>query len=276
MKRLTRRQFLQAATVLGGGLFVADSLVEARGLTITRADVASPLVPAALDGLTLAHVSDLHLPCAAADRAAEVLARDPVDIIAITGDTISKHRQLPLVTPYLSRFAARLGTFATRGNNDHWARISVGTLAQSYAAAGATLLENGHAVVERGGARLQLVGIDDPSIGRPDVAGAWRRADPTLPTIWLMHAPGFIDTIHPTALGLRRALLVLAGHTHGGQIRGPGCTPVVPRGCGRFRQGWYDAELGRVYVSRGIGTSVLPMRFLCPPELAIFTLRRSA
>ena len=69
---------------------------------------------------------------------------------------------------------------------------------------------------------------------------------------------------------------MLAGHTHGGQIRGPGCTPVVPRGCGRFRQGFYDAPLGRVYISRGIGTSVVPLRFLCPPELPIFTLRRVA
>jgi predicted MPP superfamily phosphohydrolase len=91
-----------------------------------------------------------------------------------------------------------------------------------------------------------------------------------------MHAPGYIDTLHPAALGLPRALLVLAGHTHGGQIRGPGCTPVVPRGCGRFRQGWYESDLGRVYVSRGIGTSVLPLRFLCPPELPIFTLRHTA
>ncbi|HEX8953398.1 MAG TPA: metallophosphoesterase, partial [Polyangia bacterium] len=59
-------------------------------------------------------------------------------------------------------------------------------------------------------------------------------------------------------------------------IRGPGCTPVVPRASGRFRQGFYDAPLGRVYVSRGVGTSVVPLRFLCPPELPIFTLRRRA
>ena len=79
----------------------------------------------------------------------------------------------------------------------------------------------------------------------------------------------------PTPPALPPALLVLAGHTHGGQIRGPGCTPVVPRGSGRFRSGWYDAALGRVYITRGIGTSVVPLRFLCTPELPIFTLRRA-
>lgn len=276
MKPLSRRQFLQASAALAGGIFVADAAFEARGLTVTRAELASPLVPAGLDGLTLAHISDLHLPCAAADHAAELLANERVDVIGITGDTISHHRQLPLVTPFMQRLQPRLGIFATRGNNDHWARVPVATLAGHYAAAGATLLENSHAVVERGGARLQLIGLDDPSSGHPDVRAAWRGADPSLPTIWLMHAPGFIDTLRPAALRLPRALLVLAGHTHGGQIRGPGFTPVVPRGCGRFRQGWYEAELGRVYVSRGIGTSTLPLRFLCPPELAIFTLRHTA
>jgi predicted MPP superfamily phosphohydrolase len=275
VKRLSRRQFLQAAAALGGGIFVADAVLEARGLSVTRADLASPLVPAGLDGMTIAHLSDLHLPCAAAERAAALLAREPVDVIAITGDTISHKTELGLITSFMQRLTPRLGTFVTRGNNDRWARVPLSTIKQHFAGGGATLLENSHAAVERGGARLQLIGLDDPSSGHPDVRVAWRGADPALPTVWLMHAPGFIDTLHPAALKLPRALLVLAGHTHGGQIRGPGCTPVVPRGCGRFRQGFYDADLGRVYVSRGIGTSVLPMRFLCPPEVAIFTLRHT-
>ena len=97
-----------------------------------------------------------------------------------------------------------------------------------------------------------------------------------IPSSITAHAPGYIDRIHPIALGVPPALLVLAGHTHGGQIRGPGCTPYVPRGSGRFRSGFYDSALGRVYVSRGVGTSDIPARFLCPPELPIFTLRRSA
>jgi predicted MPP superfamily phosphohydrolase len=271
---VNRRQFLKSAAALAGGIFIADAVLEARGLVVTRHDVPSPDLPAALDGLRIAHLTDLHLPCAAADRAAEVLEAEGVDLVVITGDTISKRRQLDLVTPYVARVRGRFGTYAVRGNNDHWARVPVPTLSSAYAAAGAHLLENANAVVTFNGSALQLVGLDDPGVGHPDVAAAWRGADSQLPTVWLLHGPGYIDRIDPQKLQLPRALLVLAGHTHGGQIRGPGCTPVVPRGSGRFRSGWYDAALGRVYISRGIGTSVVPLRFLCPPELPILTLRR--
>jgi predicted MPP superfamily phosphohydrolase len=121
-----------------------------------------------------------------------------------------------------------------------------------------------------------VIGLDDPSVGNPDLARALREADRALPTIWLIHSPGYIDRIDPVAWKLPRAVAVFAGHTHGGQIRGPGCTPYTPPGSGRFKAGWYDAPLGPVYITRGIGTSVVPLRFLCPPELPIFTLRRRA
>jgi len=273
---VNRRQFLQSAAAIAGGALLADAAFEARSLTVTRHDVASPTLPPELDGLRIAHLTDLHLPCAAADRAAEVVEAEGVDLAVITGDTISRREELELVTPYVARVRGRFGTLAVRGNNDHWSKLSVSKLAGAFAAGGATLLENAHAVVQYNGARLQVIGLDDPATGHPDVNAALRGSDATLPTIWLMHTPGFIDRIVPNPPSLPKALLVLAGHTHGGQIRGPGCTPVVPRGSGRFRQGFYDAALGRVYISRGIGTSVVPLRFLCPPELPIFTLRRRA
>ena len=69
--------------------------------------------------------------------------------------------------------------------------------------------------------------------------------------------------------------LNLAGHTHGGQVRfGAGLVPFVPPGSGRFVSGWYDTPAGRAYVSRGTGTSILPVRFTCRPELPVFRLRQ--
>jgi uncharacterized protein len=273
---VNRRQFLKTAAAVAGAAFVADSIYEAHRLVVTRHDVPSPTLPPALDGLRIAHLSDLHLPCAAAERAAAAIAAEAPDVVVVTGDTISRRRKLELVTPYMQRVRGKLATIAVRGNNDHWAKVSRPTLAAAYAAAGAQLLDNAHTVVDVKDARLQVVGLDDPSEGHPDVAAATRGIDPSLPTIWLLHAPGFIDRIAPDPPSVPPALLVLGGHTHGGQIRGPGCTPVVPRGSGRFRQGWYDAALGRVYITRGVGTSVVPLRFLCPPELPIFTLRHTA
>jgi uncharacterized protein len=273
---VNRRQFLQSAAALAGGTLLADSVYEAHRLVVTRHDVPSPTLPPGLDGMRIAHLTDLHLPCAAAERAAAVLEAERVDLVVITGDTVSRRRQLDHITPYVARVRGRFGTYAVRGNNDHWKPTLLPTLSTVYAAAGATLLDNANATVDYNGATLQLVGLDDPGVGHPDVNLALRGSDPSLPTLWLLHGPGFIDRIVPSPPELPRALLVLAGHTHGGQIRLPGFTPVLPRGSGRFRQGWYDAALGRVYISRGIGTSIVPLRFLCPPELPIFTLRRRA
>jgi uncharacterized protein len=271
---VNRRQFFKSAAALAGGIFLTDAVLEARRLTVTRHEVSSPTLPPGLDGMRIAHLSDLHLPCAAADRAAEAIEAEGVDLVVITGDTISRKRDLELVTPFVARARGRFGTLAVRGNNDH--SVALSPLASAYAAGGTTLLENAHAVVQYNGAALQVIGLDDPGIGHPDVAAALRATDPSVPMLWLMHAPGFIDHLRPDPPSLPRALLVLAGHTHGGQIRAPGWTPVVPRGSGRFRQGFYDAPLGRVYISRGIGTTAVPLRFLCPPELPIFTLRRRA
>jgi uncharacterized protein len=276
VKRPTRRQFLRAAG-LGAGIFVTDAFFEARSLTITRHEIRSPSLPPALDGLRIAQLSDLHLPCPAAERAVAAISDEAIEIVVITGDTIDRHpRHLELITPFVQRTRGRLATFAVRGNNDHWSHVAEPALARAYADAGARLLNNDAATVEVGDAKLQIIGLDDPSVGDPNIPRAWRNADRELPTVWLMHSPGYIDRIDPDALELPRALVVLAGHTHGGQIRGPGCTPYTPPSSGRFKAGWYEAPLGPVYITRGIGTSVVPLRFLCPPELPIFTLRRRA
>src|SRR6266536_217351 len=140
MKRLTRRQFIRAAGVLAGGLFVAESVVEARRLEVRRLTLTSPSLPPALDGLRIAHLSDLHLPCAAADRAAERIEADGIDVVVFTGDTLHRSpRRLELVTPYMQRARGRFGSFAVRGNNDHWARVAEPDLSRAYSAAGATL-----------------------------------------------------------------------------------------------------------------------------------------
>ena len=156
------------------------------------------------------------------------------------------------------------------GNWEH--RVgAVGQLAsETYRSAGVDLLVNSSLRVDCGGAPLTLVGLDDPVAGSPDLVTARKNVAPGTTEIWLVHAPGYLD--HPPETKDRPALL-LAGHTHGGQIRIPLLPPVKPTGAGRFIEGWYHDTFAPLYVSRGVGTTGIPARFLCPAELPIFTLR---
>jgi predicted MPP superfamily phosphohydrolase len=101
----------------------------------------------------------------------------------------------------------------------------------------------------------------------PNLDAALHTVPPCTYVIAAFHAPAFFDTV------AGRVPLVLAGHTHGGQVRLP-LIPAfwLPRGSGRFLEGWYAERGSRMYVSRGIGTSFLPIRFRSSPELAIITV----
>ena len=114
-----------------------------------------------------------------------------------------------------------------------------------------------------------MVGLDDAATGSPDLEIALRGVPPDAFVIALFHSPVYFDQL------AARCPLALAGHTHGGQVRIP-LVPAfwLPRGSGRYLAGWYRRDAAEMYVSRGIGTSVLPMRFLCRPELAFITVTR--
>jgi predicted MPP superfamily phosphohydrolase len=102
---------------------------------------------------------------------------------------------------------------------------------------------------------------------------AWREVPVDEPLLLLAHAPGDLTRIAAVAAaeGLRPPTLSLSGHTHGGQLRVPGLPALLPPHSGRFVAGWYDLGSWPAYVSRGVGTSVVPARFACRPEVACFS-----
>src|SRR6266480_81394 len=166
-----------------------------------------------------------------------------------------------------------VATLATLGNWEHDAGIDRETAERAYGRAGVELLYNSRTRVRVGNAALTVVGIDDPVLGHPDVAAAVRGLDGADPTLWVLHAPAYVDRIAPG--NVPRPAAIISGHTHGGQMRLPFYTPYTPYGSGRFVAGWYRDTLAPLYVSRGIGTVAIPARLFCPPELPIFTLRGS-
>jgi predicted MPP superfamily phosphohydrolase len=193
--------------------------------------------------------------------------------VLLTGDQCETAAAEDELVEFVRAARGTVATLAILGNWDYRGGM-IGLLGRrAYERAGASLLINQHAIVSVGGAKLAFVGLDDMLSSWPNAAAALTGLPLEIPAIWTVHEPGFADYLVPAPA--QKPALVLSGHTHGGQIRLPGLPAFTPTGSGRFLEGWYSSPLGRLYVSRGIGTADVRARFRCPPELPIFVLRRA-
>lgn len=281
-KSITRRRFLTLGATAAAGLTLpaAVQYEETNGVVLSRLDLAVPGLAPGLDGLRLAQISDLHLYQggihAAAEHTLRLLAAEPTDLVLLTGDQWDE----PAGREVFPEWAARLPdtpVVAILGNHDY-SSAGGGTqearrhLARSVLErCGIDLLVNRGRTLAIRGEPLALVGLDDLRYGSPDPVAAGAGLRSGIPQIWLIHEPGAVDNLMLSPGDQPAA--ILSGHTHGGQVRVPGMPPLIPRGGGEYLAGWYATPSGRLYVSRGIGTSGLRARFRCRPELAIFTLR---
>ncbi len=233
-----------------------------------RLEVTRHVVHARVDGtLRIAHLSDLHTGGFGIreKRLLEALAVEQPDVILISGDTVDGG-DLELARPLLSAMRAPLGVFAVSGNWEHWRPVH--DAAAFHRSVGARLLIN-EAVRLRDD--VVLVGLDDDTAGAPDAAGTLARAAnlgaSRHATIALFHSPVAFDDVKG------HVRLALAGHTHGGQVRLPWFGALwLPPGSSRFDSGWYDEQATVMYVTRGVGTSLARIRFLCRPELTMITV----
>jgi predicted MPP superfamily phosphohydrolase len=279
-----------AAAGVGAAALAYATRVESTWLEVTRRELALPRLPAALDGLRIAHLSDFHRSqivsrhYLAACVAAAMTERP--DVILLTGDFVTrKARYVPEVTELLAPLRAPLGVWGVLGNHD--TQVGAAAVSAAVEASGARMLRNRHARVSVDGVELWLAGVDCPHheqyrLTDPRRAGwaqVYRRllnsALDGIPAdgfrVLLAHTP---DVIRDAA---RRGVdLMLSGHTHGGQVRLPllGATVVPSRYGHRYASGAFRVEGTTLYVSRGMGTVRFPLRFLCRPELAIHTLRQ--
>ena len=264
-----------AAAVLGWSLFESQ-WVEFRDL-----EVRLPRLARELDGLTIVHLSDFHLGTIsfngrALERAVRWASERPCDIVAITGDLLSRRRGEPQLEAAMASLDPRLGVFAVLGNHDVEVTrdpFSQPTDASVVEKSGAVLLENDSAALRTvNGKTVQVVG-GDQNLG-PYWSRVAQLADPQADLrILLFHFPDVVRHLPPGAFDL-----VLAGHLHGGQI----CIPT-PRGKVRLEhlraphwEGLHDTPAGALHVSRGLGTSFVPFRFLARPEATRLVLRSAA
>jgi len=280
---LSRRQFLVRATYAYGAVGVglsAYGIWNAERLpVITRRTLVLPDLPPALNGLRIAHLSDVHAGIhMSGEKMREIVQQTNAlgaDLILQTGDMIDiSQSYIPDYVRAFRDLSAPLGVVTCLGNHDRY--TGEDAVIRGVKEAGQVFVKNGVHVIERGGAALALVGIDDPHAWRADdpqvedIDAALRVTPPAKDAfrILLAHRPGAFDGAAPRGIPL-----TLAGHIHGGQFY----LPVVGWSPGRlitkYVMGHFTQGSSQLYVSRGIGVVGVPLRVFVPPEIALFELK---
>ncbi|MFF3852119.1 metallophosphoesterase [Micromonospora sp. NPDC002575] len=286
---------LGAGVVAAGAATLAyASLVERNLFTLRRFDV--PVLPADTEPLRVLHLSDLHMmpeQRRKQDWVASLAALDP-DLVVVTGDNMAHPGAVPGVLRALAPLLDFPGAFVF-GSNDYTgpvlknpfsyflpdreysegAELPYDELRDVFTGAGWADLNNARTTLKAGGRLIELVGVDDPHIARddyPSVAGPVSASAEL--SIALSHSPEPAVLDEMAADGFD---LLLAGHTHGGQVCVPGFGALVtncglPRSMAKGLHRWPDSDAW-LHVSAGLGTHpTAPVRFACRPEASILTL----
>ena len=290
--KLSRRQFLKrlaAGTVLpgvfAGSIVGGVAMYAAKRCGVYREDLTVRHLPAAFEGMTIAFVADTHHgPLNPLDYLAGAVAMVNAlrpDLVVLGGDYVqhsysfehpdSHRRYVWPGVEVLSSLRAPLGCFAVLGNHDYM--VDPALTRRALARYGLRDLTNTGVWLERGGARLHLGGVDDCRKGSPSLPPALGDMTEADAGILISHNPDYVEWIRD-----KRVDLVLSGHTHGGQVVLPFVgAPITSSWFGqKYLQGLRQGPSARVFVTRGVGTTGLPIRLACPPEVCLLTLRRAA
>jgi hypothetical protein len=279
------RRGARAAAALGAAAALATSYLLWQAQAVRRVDrrLPAPGCPPDLDGLIIVHLSDFHagfrpsLNARATRKAVDLAFAAAPDLVVITGDFASGPGGRAELLAQLRRLRPPLGAYAVLGNHDHGeskAPFVRATDPSDLEACGVRVLANECVLVTRGAGVVQICGVDDASGGHTDlprVLGCLDRR-PGIMRLLLSHQA---DIVLDTAPG--DFALTLAGDTHGGQI----CLPLPGRRLllsdlsARFAEGAYEPEGRALYVTRGVGTSLLPFRAFCRPEIVVFRVETS-
>ena len=276
---MNRRSFLRrtaGATALTALTGLTYGRLEAGQLRVTRQRIPVSRLPAPFAGKTVALLSDMHHSyfndLALVRSAVDAVNALAPDLVALGGDYVHEGCARDYLDPCLrelARLCAPLGVFAVPGNHDH--RAGIEPVRRGLRDHGIVDLTNAGRWIEAGDSRLRVGGVDDLWHGRQDLNAALAEATADDACLLLCHNPDYAEGLRDQRVGL-----VLSGHMHGGQVLLPGIGPrFLPSKYGaKYLQGLIQAPRTQVFVSGGVGTVGLPLRFRCPPEVNLLTLVR--
>lgn len=281
-KRKKRITLITAAVFILGciSLIVWSFVIEPDRLVVNRVTINVRGWPSGFAGLKIVVVSDLHVgaPHIDVDKLQQVVStingQNP-DLILMAGDFViqgvagGQFVEPEVIADKLKELRARWGVFAVLGNHDWW--YDGERVIRALSGVGIRVLENDVAQIQQDGQSLWLVGLADMWTRQPDIEGALQKVSDDGPVIVLTHNPDIFPRIPA------RVTLTLAGHTHGGQVNLPllGRRIVPSDYKERYAIGHIEEAGHHLFVTPGIGTSIIPVRFRVAPEISILTLSGS-
>src|SRR5690625_4365938 len=280
---MTRRYFFKAIidallTFIGvlSGSYAYAYYIEPRLLNNQRQKIISRNVPKPFNNFKIVQFSDTHIgfqySLQQLEELVETINVENPDVIVFTGDLIDEPHNFTNkdeLIQILKNLRATTGKYWVFGNHNHGG-YGTNMIKEIMEQANFTLLKNDNIVIEKESERLIIAGIDDVMLGKPNIEQALNNVNSDDYTILLAHEPDIADRVATYPVDLQ-----LSGHSHGGQVRLPFVGHLyTPPYAEKYVRGKYvfNDEQMTLFVSTGIGTTRLPLRFLCQPQFYTFTL----
>lgn len=273
--KLSRRKFIKGGILVALGALIAD-LFWFEKFFIETKEFYWAKATKETQNIKVVQLSDLHLQAVnySLRKLAARLNELQPELVLLTGDAIDKAENLPLLDQFLGLIDQKIKKVAILGNWEYWGHIDLTQLQRVYQNHNGTLLVNQTLRHVVGHKSISITGVDDFIGGRADIKMALKDYQPSDYHIVLNHCPQYSEQISAQLAPNLNVDFILAGHTHGGQFNFFGFIPFLPQGSGKYVKGWYNENVPKLYVSKGIGTSIFPARFGARAEMAIFNLKK--
>ncbi|MEK7689203.1 MAG: metallophosphoesterase [Deltaproteobacteria bacterium] len=274
----SRRQFLKGAITAGAAGLIADGVFfEPRRIVVEKKTVAINILPQVFEGFRICQLTDIHHSPFVGIKFIEKVVEEAntlkPDLMVLTGDYVDdSHKYIEPAVSALRKLKSPNGIMAVLGNHDHWAGVEL--TKDVFNKYRVPVITNSNKLIEIKDKAICIAGVGDFMEGTQDLKAAFHGVSNDISRILLSHNPDYAEVMSKT----ERVDLVLAGHTHGGQVRLPfSIAPVTMSKYGqKYTGGLVRLPHTQVYVSRGIGVVGFPIRFNCPPEITLITLTRDA